>query len=143
MARLSLTVPYFHYYCTHHAILFSMSTQFFSPRSRNAISWPLSTHEILRPRPRLCARWCRLIHENTIQDESVPFRKQLKDEVKKLRAAGRKASRDTGSDRARGLDRWELTVGIEIHAQLNTDRKLFSSGWCNVGTDGFNTTNTI
>ena len=24
-------------------------------------------------------------------------------------------------------DRWELTVGIEIHAQLNTERKLFSS----------------
>lgn len=23
-------------------------------------------------------------------------------------------------------DRWELTVGIEIHAQLNTERKLFS-----------------
>ncbi len=26
-------------------------------------------------------------------------------------------------------DRWELTVGIEIHAQLNTERKLFSSSY--------------
>lgn len=133
----------------HHVILFSMSTQFFSPRSRNAISWHLSTHELLRPRPRLWLRSFGLTHENTdtdtdtIQQEIVPFRKQLKDEVKKLRAAGRKANRDTNNNKARQLERWELTVGIEIHAQLNTDRKLFSSGWCNVELDGFHKTNTI
>jgi hypothetical protein len=26
-------------------------------------------------------------------------------------------------------DKWELTVGIEIHAQLNSERKLFSGKW--------------
>lgn len=54
----------------------------------------------------------------------IPFRKLLKDEAKRRRVLSeRKGNRDD----APCSDRWELTVGIEVHAQLNTDRKLFSS----------------
>ena len=56
---------------------------------------------------------------------TVPFRKQLKDETK-LRKAQRglikRKSPENDSD-----EDWELTVGLEIHAQLNSGRKLFSS----------------
>lgn len=99
---------------------------FFPSRSPNAVSRPLSTLESLRLRSRLSVRCLGLVPENTIPKETVPFRKQLKDEAKRQRAAGEKAGRDIGRNNARQLDGWELTVGIEIHAQLNTDRKLFS-----------------
>ncbi|KFH48195.1 Glutamyl-tRNA(Gln) amidotransferase subunit B-like protein [Hapsidospora chrysogenum ATCC 11550] len=53
---------------------------------------------------------------------SVPLRKQWKDEAKQARKQGKKkANKDSQT-----VDGWELTVGIEIHAQLNTSRKLFS-----------------
>jgi aspartyl-tRNA(Asn)/glutamyl-tRNA(Gln) amidotransferase subunit B len=57
----------------------------------------------------------------------VPLRKQLKDEAK----AKKSASLETrGKTKKQDIDprlkNWELTVGIEIHAQLNTARKLFS-----------------
>ncbi|KAK2764171.1 hypothetical protein FQN53_007041 [Emmonsiellopsis sp. PD_33] len=52
----------------------------------------------------------------------VPFRKQLKDEAKAKRAA----KRDSDDMPAAKHEGWELTVGIEIHAQLDTDAKLFS-----------------
>ncbi|OAX81254.1 glutamyl-tRNA(Gln) amidotransferase subunit B, mitochondrial [Emergomyces africanus] len=51
----------------------------------------------------------------------VPLRKQLKEEAKAKRVAKRK-----GSAPAPDHEDWELTVGIEIHAQLDTDAKLFS-----------------
>lgn len=107
-----------------------MSALFLSPRSRNAVPWPPPTHELFRPRLRLSLRCFGLSHDNdnALEKDIVPFRKQLKDEAKRRRAAGEKTSRDIGRNKARSLDRWELTVGIEIHAQLNTDRKLFSSG---------------
>lgn len=54
----------------------------------------------------------------------VPLRKQLKDQAKALRAAGKKKKAKTDNQTVPG---WELTVGIEIHAQLNSPRKLFSS----------------
>ncbi|KAL2016203.1 hypothetical protein VTK56DRAFT_4060 [Thermocarpiscus australiensis] len=53
----------------------------------------------------------------------VPLRKQLKDEAKALRASGKKKKKNADNQTVPG---WELTVGIEIHAQLNTARKLFS-----------------
>ncbi len=59
--------------------------------------------------------------------ETVPYRKQLKDEAKHRRLAGNaehEAVKRAKDDRAK---EWELTVGIEVHAQLNTERKLFSS----------------
>ncbi|KAK7753342.1 hypothetical protein SLS62_004632 [Diatrype stigma] len=54
----------------------------------------------------------------------VPLRKQLKDEAKRQKAAGKKKKKNANNQ---VVDGWELTVGIEIHAQLNTARKLFSS----------------
>ncbi|MCJ1308687.1 hypothetical protein MMC25_002341 [Agyrium rufum] len=61
---------------------------------------------------------------------AVPFRKRLKEEAR-LRKESKiddKTSRNAGcnGDTDPRLERWELTVGIEIHAQLNTRRKLFS-----------------
>lgn len=56
-------------------------------------------------------------------ETTIPFRKQLKDEAKKkkVESLGKKSKKDNQK-----LEKWELTVGIEIHAQLNTARKLFS-----------------
>ena len=66
------------------------------------------------------------------QTSNVPFRKQLKDEAKRKQESRRldalkgithdtsKRSNDPTSKK------WKLTVGLEIHAQLNTERKLFS-----------------
>ena len=59
----------------------------------------------------------------------MPFRKQLKDEAKQRKPVARGNVSGTTKD---GIDNatsaaWELTVGLEIHAQMNTARKLFSS----------------
>ncbi|ODH53520.1 glutamyl-tRNA(Gln) amidotransferase subunit B, mitochondrial [Paracoccidioides brasiliensis] len=51
----------------------------------------------------------------------VPLRKQLKEQAREGRAATRK-----GEVSPPEHEDWELTVGIEIHAQLDTDTKLFS-----------------
>ncbi|EFQ99608.1 aspartyl/glutamyl-tRNA(Asn/Gln) amidotransferase subunit B [Nannizzia gypsea CBS 118893] len=70
----------------------------------------------------------RLLSTQQIQSSSsepfVPLRKQLKDEskAKRLQGKGRKRSRGARSQ----VEGWELTVGIEVHAQLDTDAKLFS-----------------
>ncbi|KAH8692644.1 Glutamyl-tRNA amidotransferase subunit B, mitochondrial [Talaromyces proteolyticus] len=53
----------------------------------------------------------------------VPLRKQLKDEAKSLKTQNRLKK---GANRPPQHDGWELTVGIEIHAQLNAETKLFS-----------------
>ncbi|RVX67788.1 hypothetical protein B0A52_07716 [Exophiala mesophila] len=52
----------------------------------------------------------------------VPLRKELKDAAKSARLKGH-APAPKAVD---VLDDWELTVGIEIHAQLNSATKLFS-----------------
>ncbi|TAQ88699.1 hypothetical protein B7494_g2984 [Chlorociboria aeruginascens] len=68
----------------------------------------------------------RTLHTSTdpaVPDSTTPFRKQLKNEAKKRRAEG---SVQNSKAKIGKLDEWELTVGIEIHAQLNTERKLFS-----------------
>jgi aspartyl-tRNA(Asn)/glutamyl-tRNA(Gln) amidotransferase subunit B len=72
----------------------------------------------------------RSLHTETAQPPSdaptpihVPLRKQLKDEAKKQKAAGKKKKKNENNQVVEG---WELTVGIEIHAQLNTAKKLFS-----------------
>lgn len=60
--------------------------------------------------------------------EAVPLRKHLKDEAKRKKAEA-KAS-NTGNKKQKTdprLEKWELTVGIEVHAELNTACKLFSS----------------
>ncbi|KAG6010542.1 hypothetical protein E4U21_005895 [Claviceps maximensis] len=53
----------------------------------------------------------------------VPLRKQLKEAAKLAKKQGTKKSKSDSQT----VDGWELTIGIEIHAQLNTSRKLFSS----------------
>jgi aspartyl-tRNA(Asn)/glutamyl-tRNA(Gln) amidotransferase subunit B len=72
---------------------------------------------------------CHTTQAETINPEvppnvTIPFRKQLKDAAKQLKAEGQ--GKIARKDNQR-LDDWELTIGIEIHAQLNTARKLFSS----------------
>ncbi|KAL1634815.1 hypothetical protein SLS58_010558 [Diplodia intermedia] len=63
----------------------------------------------------------------------VGMKKQLKDEErrKKAEAGGKRAKKSKTNDKAKAadplLEKWELTVGIEIHAELNTARKLFST----------------
>lgn len=59
--------------------------------------------------------------------DETPFRKALKDAAKQQRKKGKPAApAHPAALRDGRLDRWELTVGIEIHAELNTARKLFS-----------------
>ncbi|KAJ6104937.1 hypothetical protein N7486_003626 [Penicillium sp. IBT 16267x] len=57
-----------------------------------------------------------------LQTDRVPLRKQLKQEAKSLKA--QKKQRKENEDSSR--QEWELTVGVEIHAQLDTAAKLFS-----------------
>ena len=65
----------------------------------------------------------RYLHDAT--SSPVPFRKQFRDEQRKRKLEGQAQSPSNGSIGGKAVD-WELTVGIEIHAQLNTDLKLFS-----------------
>ena len=75
----------------------------------------------------------RALQTDAVQANDVPFRKQLKDEAKRKRQAERNVGEDHyTSHRGNGkealrLEKWKLTVGLEIHAQLNTERKLFST----------------
>lgn len=74
---------------------------------------------------------------STRQLETVPLRKHLKDEAKKKRAeakasGGGKNSKIKHDPR---LEKWELTVGIEIHAELNTACKLFSNASASAAED--------
>ena len=57
----------------------------------------------------------------------VPLRKQLKDEARQRRLTGDSTQERLRAIRKEKAKNWELTVGIEVHAQLNTERKLFSS----------------
>ncbi|PSS06924.1 hypothetical protein M430DRAFT_37580 [Amorphotheca resinae ATCC 22711] len=102
---------------------------------RYLLGGELSTRRCLRRNnqipTRLCSQRIRAVHTSTDTDaadpsgtsNTIPFRKQLKDEAKARKSSVQKRSK---SDNQR-LDNWELTVGIEIHAQLNTARKLFSA----------------
>jgi aspartyl-tRNA(Asn)/glutamyl-tRNA(Gln) amidotransferase subunit B len=81
------------------------------------------------PAPRISTRFLQTDSSSPPKDDA-PFRKALKDAAKKQRKADRESSSSSkkshkGKDPR--LEKWELTVGIEIHAELNTARKLFSS----------------
>ncbi|PNS14356.1 Glutamyl-tRNA(Gln) amidotransferase subunit B, mitochondrial [Sphaceloma murrayae] len=86
----------------------------------------LSLDAIKSSSTRACSssRWLRRLQTDTAP---TPLRKQLKDEVKRRK----KDSKTQGSSVKiqDQIDGWELTVGIEIHARLNTERKLFSSSY--------------
>lgn len=79
--------------------------------------------------PSICARCInatRSVRTSTaFREQPIPLRKQIKDEARARKDAKKvqKASRIQSNPR---LDQWELTVGIEIHAELSTSRKLFS-----------------
>lgn len=66
----------------------------------------------------------RLFRAENAQPDIVSLRKELKDAAKQKKLSARlNPSPKNTSD----ASNWELTVGIEIHAELNTARKLFSS----------------
>jgi aspartyl-tRNA(Asn)/glutamyl-tRNA(Gln) amidotransferase subunit B len=52
-------------------------------------------------------------------------RATIKDEFKRRKASEKPSAKSKSDNQA--VPGWELTVGIEIHAQLNTARKLFSA----------------
>ncbi|KAF4536181.1 Glutamyl-tRNA b subunit protein [Lasiodiplodia theobromae] len=88
-----------------------------------------SLHQSPRARPIALQPAARYLHAAArLHDDVVPFRKQLKDEER--RKKGQK-NKNNNQGKAKAVDplleKWELTVGIEIHAELNTARKLFSS----------------
>ncbi|MCJ1246637.1 hypothetical protein MMC30_003846 [Trapelia coarctata] len=66
---------------------------------------------------------------------TVPFRKQLKDEAKQRRAVEKQGFNTPKTKSNAPLEKWELTVGIEVHAQLNTERKLFSTALTSINDD--------
>jgi len=93
-------------------------------RSGHRVQWCRgNTSSRASPRP-LFNGLSRGFHSSTSrwQDDSAPLRKELKDAAK----AAKKAAAYTPPESPDILPDWELTVGIEIHAQLNAARKLFS-----------------
>ncbi|KAI9822627.1 MAG: hypothetical protein M1827_000346 [Pycnora praestabilis] len=74
------------------------------------------------------SRLSRKFHTSSTAAESIPLRKHLKNEATKRRSSASPEAQKRGSDKIeRRLEKWELTVGVEIHAQLNTEHKLFSN----------------
>lgn len=60
--------------------------------------------------------------------DAVPLRKHLKDEAKRKKAEAKASNNGNKKQKVDPrLEKWELTVGIEVHAELNTACKLFSS----------------
>lgn len=97
---------------------------------RNAFQYridPLVTHV-----SRLCTSAVRYNGAATTH-AAVPLRKQLKDEAKRKKKSALAADSKTRSQRLESA--WELTVGIEVHAELNTAHKLFSSASTSVNAD--------
>lgn len=68
---------------------------------------------------------------------AIPFRKQLKDEAKARKLNGDASSTQTTPNSStidpELLSRYELTVGLEIHAELSTTHKLFSPASTSAG----------
>ncbi|CAL5872480.1 uncharacterized protein PFLUO_LOCUS6744 [Penicillium psychrofluorescens] len=60
--------------------------------------------------------------QTSTSPDRVPLRKQLKQDAKALKAQKRQRKESEEASR----QEWELTVGVEIHAQLDTAAKLFS-----------------
>jgi aspartyl-tRNA(Asn)/glutamyl-tRNA(Gln) amidotransferase subunit B len=69
------------------------------------------------------------IHRNSSNaTDTLPYRQHLKLEAKRRKQDSIESS-SSGVEIDDQVDgaAWELTVGIEIHAQLDTERKLFST----------------
>ncbi|KFA75847.1 hypothetical protein S40288_01919 [Stachybotrys chartarum IBT 40288] len=86
-----------------------------------AVSPVLPTAHTLGPRRARSLHTAQVVPATSPAAPAVPLRKRLKDEAKLAKKKGQKTKSDSQT-----VDGWELTVGIEIHAQLNTSRKLFS-----------------
>jgi len=85
-----------------------------------------------RPRACIVSKWLHsrgLTTAPTLAQEAIPLRKHLKDEAKRKKAEAKSATQSPNKKQKVDprLEKWELTVGIEIHAELNTACKLFSS----------------
>lgn len=102
-------------------------------RLRAATRWQSLRVSSLRRQWNLPINHARALQTDAAQVNDVPLRKQLKDHAKRKRQFERIAVEDGTSSNGRQkekdarLDKWKLTVGLEIHAQLNTERKLFST----------------
>jgi aspartyl-tRNA(Asn)/glutamyl-tRNA(Gln) amidotransferase subunit B len=85
-----------------------------------------------RSAPRACylTKWHSSRGLTTIPNSSpdaVPLRKHLKDEAKRKKAEAKASNNGIKKHKIDPrLEKWELTVGIEVHAELNTACKLFS-----------------
>ncbi|KFY65832.1 hypothetical protein V496_02316 [Pseudogymnoascus sp. VKM F-4515 (FW-2607)] len=103
-----------------------------SIRSHQCLRNPrTATASLLRPLHNTSARHSPGVEppslDNAAEEPYVPLRKQIKDEIKRRKAVARDPSSGASNATAERLPDWELTVGIEIHAQLNTPTKLFSA----------------
>ncbi|KAG9678488.1 hypothetical protein KCU99_g1110, partial [Aureobasidium melanogenum] len=67
-------------------------------------------------------------------ETAVPLRKQLKEEAKQRKKSA-KATGKGNNEVNTLLNKWELTVGIEVHAELNTAHKLFSTARASVNAE--------
>ncbi|PWY84530.1 glutamyl-tRNA amidotransferase subunit B [Aspergillus sclerotioniger CBS 115572] len=85
------------------------------PQSARRTSSPLPAWSVSQP-------FRSLQTTATESQDRVPLRKQLKQDAKAVKARKRQTRENEEASR----QKWELTVGIEIHAQLNTESKLFS-----------------
>lgn len=101
-------------------------------RSGTAYQWRALRINSLQQQWSIAIPNARPLQTEATQASHVPFRKQLKDEAKRKRETQRRnavqgITRDTGrKSNELASTKWKLTVGLEIHAQLNTERKLFS-----------------
>jgi aspartyl-tRNA(Asn)/glutamyl-tRNA(Gln) amidotransferase subunit B len=86
-----------------------------------------------RSTPRACyiTKWHSsrgLTTAPNLSPDAVPLRKHLKDEAKRKKAEAKASNNGTKKHKTDPrLEKWELTVGIEVHAELNTACKLFSN----------------
>ena len=99
-----------------------------SLRSGTTHQWQSLRITSLRQQWSISIPHARYSQTEAIQASHVPFRKQLKDEAKRKREVKRRDAIQENAVDAGGKSKrkWKLTVGLEIHAQLNTERKLFS-----------------
>ncbi len=89
----------------------------------------------LGPRTQTAVRFLKTDSQSPPPPDDTPFRKLLKDAAKQQRNDPEVNSPSSTSpkDQSARLEKWELTVGIEVHAELNTARKLFSKAATSVG----------
>ncbi|KAK4614901.1 Glutamyl-tRNA(Gln) amidotransferase subunit B, mitochondrial [Fulvia fulva] len=112
---------------------FARTAQLASLRCLNTAARPA----VRLPRPCIVAKWlqCRgLSTTPLVRQETVPLRRHLKDEAKRKKAEAKSNVNATKKSKLNPrLEKWELTVGVEIHAELNTACKLFSSAPASIG----------